>query len=178
MGRMIVKDLKILVVDDNVHFRTLLRTMLEALGVRWIEEAADGAGALAMLRRFPADLAIMDWRMDHLDGLECVRRIRRDPGSADRFLPVLMVSGFADAELAHEALDSGVDEFLAKPISARSLVATIEKVLEDRRPFVEIEGGYFGPDRRRRDLALPDGDNRRRMPPRLVARPDHQGDGI
>ena len=53
--------MKVLVVEDNQHFRTLVRSILEALGVQEIEDARDGAEAVEMLGSVPADLAILDW---------------------------------------------------------------------------------------------------------------------
>jgi two-component system chemotaxis response regulator CheY len=147
-----VTALKILVVEDNPHFRNLQRAILETLGVTRIEEASGGDEALDTLRRFDADLAILDWKMAGIDGIECVRRIRNDPDSPNRFLPVVMVSGYLEENLARDAAAAGVNEFLAKPISARSLLSRMVSAIESIRPFVE-SGTYFGPDRRHKPEA-------------------------
>ncbi|NQV46784.1 MAG: response regulator [Rhodospirillaceae bacterium] len=150
---------KVLIVEDNLHFRTLIRTILQALGVETVEEARDGAEALDVLTSFDADLAIIDWKMDGLDGLECVRRIRSEEDSSNRYLPIIMVTGYTEDSLAREARDVGVNDFLSKPISARSLMSRIISVLENEQEFIETES-YFGPDRRRLQAKY-NGDERR-----------------
>ncbi len=144
-----ISRLRILIVEDNVHFSTLLLSILQALGVENIEEARDGSEALEVLKGYPADLAIVDWKMDGIDGVECARLIRADNESPSRFLPIIMVTGYTEKKLIGDALDAGVNDFLAKPISARSLMSRITSVLSESRPFVDVDS-YFGPDRRRR----------------------------
>lgn len=144
-----ISHLNVLVVEDNLHFRTLIRTILQALGVANIEEARDGVEAFEVLSSFDADLAIIDWKMDGLNGLECAKRIRTDDDSPNKFLPIIMLTGYTEESLAREARDVGVNDFLGKPISAKSLMSRISSVLEDERDFIDAPD-YFGPDRRRR----------------------------
>lgn len=144
-----ISQLNVLVVEDNLHFRTLIRTILQALGVASVEEARDGVEAFEVLTSFDADLAIIDWKMDGLNGLDCARRIRTDDDSPNKFLPIIMVTGYTEESLAREARDVGVNDFLGKPISAKSLMSRIASVLEDDRGFIDAKD-YFGPDRRRR----------------------------
>lgn len=145
------RDLKVLVAEDNEHFRLLVRTVLKALGIRHVEEATDGAGAFERLRAFPADLVIADWKMAPMNGLDFARAVRLDAGSPNPFLPMIMISGYADARLMADARDAGINEFMAKPISARMLMARVVVVLQRPKAFVRA-GGYFGPDRRRRPM--------------------------
>jgi CheY-like chemotaxis protein len=144
-------EINVLIVEDNLHFRTLIRTILQTVGFENVEEARDGAEAFEVLLSFDADLAIIDWKMDGQDGLECVRRIRTDEESPNRYLPIIMVTGYTEDSLARAARDVGVNDFLSKPISAKSLITRIVSVLEDKRYFVDI-ADYFGPDRRRSDV--------------------------
>jgi CheY-like chemotaxis protein len=143
--------LKVLVVDDNEHFRHLVRTVLQAVNIRDVAEAATGAEALEHLRAFAADLCITDWRMPEMDGLAFILAVRRAPDSPNPYLPIIMCSGYAEAGLVLEARQAGVTEFLAKPISARSLLTRVLSVVRNPRPFVRA-GDYFGPDRRRRQV--------------------------
>ncbi|MBL6931760.1 MAG: response regulator [Rhodospirillales bacterium] len=143
-----ISRMNVLIVEDNLHFRTLIRTILQTLGVESVEEARDGSEAFEVLSSFDADLAIIDWKMDGLNGLECVRRIRNDEDSPNRFLPIIMVTGYTEESLARDARDIGVNDFLGKPISAKSLMSRIIAVLEDKRDFIDAPN-YFGPDRRR-----------------------------
>ncbi len=143
-----IKNIKVLIVEDNVHFRTLVRTILQALGVESLEEARDGAEAIEVLKTYQADLAIIDWKMDGVDGIECVRRLRRDEDSPNRFLPIVMVTGYTEESFINKAMDAGAHDFLGKPISAKSLSSRIFSVLEEERAFVKTDT-FFGPDRRR-----------------------------
>mgnify|MGYP002629807160 CR=1 FL=1 len=154
-----ISQVKILIVEDNLHFRTLMRTILQALGVEIVEEARDGAEAMEVLASFEADLAIIDWKMDGVDGVECVRRIRNGEDNVNKFLPIIMVTGYTDESLAKEARNAGVNDFLSKPISAKSLLSRIKSVISEDRPFVE-SGEYFGPDRRRQDREYDGADKR------------------
>jgi len=149
----------VLLVEDNVHFRNLMRSILQALGVVAIEEARDGAEAIDLLKGAPVDLAIVDWKMDGINGVECVRLIRAEKDNPNRFLPIIMVTGYTENKLMRDARDAGVNDFLAKPISARSLLSRITEVLSGKRFFVESES-FFGPDRRRREVKI-SGEDRR-----------------
>lgn len=152
-------QLKVLVVEDNLHFRNLVRSILGAIGVPTIEEARDGAEAIEVLNSFDADLAIVDWKMDGVDGIECVRRIRAGGAESNRDLPMIMVTGYTEPGLLREARDAGVDDVLAKPISAKSLMSRIMSVMEKRRKFID-SGDYAGPDRRRAEHDFDGGDRR------------------
>jgi CheY-like chemotaxis protein len=154
-----LSDVRVLVVEDNVHFRNLVRSILTALGVSDVEEARDGAEALEVLKTFPATLAIVDWKMDGVDGIECVRRIRSSDREAIRVLPLIMVTGYSEPALIQEAQDAGVNDFLAKPISAKSLLSRMTAVLRSTAPFVDTES-HVGPDRRRNGDPY-DGDDER-----------------
>lgn len=161
--------LHVLVIEDNENFRLLMRTVLETAGIRFVREARDGVEALKALRQGAVDLVLADWKMAPMDGLTFVSRIRRSPDSPDPFLPILMVSAYLDAELVREARDAGVDDCLAKPITATGLLNKINDVLLNRRPFVRSRG-YFGPCRRRSDQPYQGGE-RRRLPPEFVEVP-------
>ena len=159
MSSMDISQVNVLIVEDNLHFRTLMRTILQALGVQIVEEARDGAEAMEVLASFDADLAIIDWKMDGVDGVECVRRIRSGEDNVNKFLPIIMVTGYTDESLAQEARNAGVSDFLSKPISAKSLLSRIVSVISEDRSFVKIDD-YFGPDRRRQDKEYNGADRR------------------
>lgn len=143
-------NLNVLIVDDNKHMRTLIRTVLNALGVWNVHEASDGADALKELEIFPADILICDLMMTPFDGIELTQMIRTAADSPNPFLPIIMLTGHTEMFRVAEARDVGVDEFLAKPISPKTLYGRIAQVIDNRRDFVKA-GNYFGPDRRRRD---------------------------
>jgi CheY-like chemotaxis protein len=141
--------LKILVVDDNQHMRLLLTEILRALGVRHIFEALDGAEALQALRETPVDIIMTDLTMGPLDGIDFVNLLRNSPDSPAPFAPVIMITGHSTLRRVAEARDAGVNEFLAKPVTARGVIHRMTLIIEHPRPFIRCET-YFGPDRRRR----------------------------
>jgi len=141
-----VSQLNILIVEDNVHFRTLIRSILIALGMANLSEAEDGVEALEILSDQAPDLVILDWKMEGMDGVECVRQIRTLDG-ANRFVPIIMVTGYTETSLMNQARDAGVNGFLGKPISPQSLLGRITSVMENPPAYYEAED-FFGPDRR------------------------------
>jgi CheY-like chemotaxis protein len=141
--------LKILLVDDNHHMRVLLGEILRAIGVKHIFEASDGAAALQMMKNQPVDIIMTDLSMQPLDGIDFVRLVRRSKDSPSPMCPVIMITGHSTLQRVHEARDAGVDEFLAKPLTAKGVIERLGQVIDHPRPYVRTES-YFGPDRRRR----------------------------
>ena len=141
--------LKILVVDDNVHMRKLVTTILQAFGVIQIYEADTGERAWVALREANPDVVILDWVMEGMSGLELVRMIRSNPACHNPFVPVIMLSGHTSAEHVREARDAGINEFIAKPVSVKTMMSRLVAVIENPRPYVRTNS-YFGPCRRRR----------------------------
>jgi CheY-like chemotaxis protein len=152
--------LNILLVDDNEHMRLLLTEILRAIGVRNIFEATDGSEALALMSRAPIDIVITDLSMTGLDGIDFVHMVRRSPASPNPFAPIIMITGHSTQRRVHEARDAGVNEFLTKPVTARSVIHRLTLLIEQPRPFIRSES-YFGPDRRRRATLNYDGPMRR-----------------
>ena len=138
-----------LVVDDNHHMRTIVGTLLRSLGCKDIRECSDGAAAFELLRARPADIIVLDLRMDTLDGLDFVRLLRRAADSPCPMVAVIMMTGHSERRHVTAARDAGVTEFVAKPLSAHALCARIEAVLTKPRAFIRSPN-FVGPDRRRR----------------------------
>lgn len=146
-----LSQVKFLVIDDNAFARTLIRRILNQFGAAEIHEAADGATAMEEVKAFKPDIIIVDWMMKPIDGMHFVDWLRKGEDSPAPFTPVIMVSAFSHMDNVLQARDAGINEFLAKPISAKSLLSRIQAVIEKPRQFVRAEE-YFGPDRRRRDM--------------------------
>ena len=142
-----LSHLKILLVDDSLHMRRIVRSLLNGLGIRDIDEADDGAVALQLFEESVPDIVISDWVMPVFDGLELTRAIR-NADSANPYTSIIMMTGHTERSKVLQARDAGVTEFLVKPMSAKSLFARISNCLENPRPFVKTKS-YFGPDRRR-----------------------------
>lgn len=145
-----LEKLRFLLVDDNQHMRSIVGTILKGVGVRQIREAMDGAEALQVLRDWRPDIAVVDFKMSPLDGVQFTKLVRNAPDSVDRFLPIIMLTGFAERHRVFEARDAGVTEIVVKPVTARSLLDRINTVIFHPRPYIRSPD-YFGPCRRRRN---------------------------
>lgn len=146
-----LKSLEILLVDDNRQFRAMTTAILRAAGCQNIRENADGAAALESLRHKPCDLAIVDYKMSPIDGVEFTQLVRNSQADLDPFLPIIMMTGHSARQKVMAARDAGVTEFVTKPFTAKALLDRIHLVIHKPRPFIRTEG-YFGPDRRRKQL--------------------------
>jgi CheY-like chemotaxis protein len=140
--------IRILVVDDEHYMRKVVRTMLMGLGVRDILEAPDGPTGLELIRSATPDVVILDWQMPGLDGNAFVRIVR----SPDTFpypdVPIIMLTGHGERSRVIEAMQIGVNEFLLKPVSSKSLQDRLISVLANPRPLIR-SGGYYVPAPRR-----------------------------
>ncbi len=152
--------LSILVLEKHLLVRRLLTEVFSEFGVPTVHSTHDPELAWDIFRQFPVDLILSDWTVD-LDGMGFLNRIRLDPDSTDPYIPVVVCT--ANTEFRHVCIarDTGMTEFLAKPVSAKSIYNRICSVVENIRPFIRI-GEFFGPDRRRHREGPFEGDNRRR----------------
>ena len=140
---------RVLLVDDNADMRDYVRRLL---GRSYeVETAADGAAALASLRARKPDLMLSDVMMPGLDGVGLLRAIRADPGL--RELPVILLSARAGDEAKAEGLDAGADDYLAKPFSARELLARVGANVAMARVRREAAGALQESEARFRTMA-------------------------
>jgi CheY-like chemotaxis protein len=145
-----LEALRVLVADDNQHMRAILVVMLNSFGIKAIREVKDGADGMEALRRWPADLAVVDFQMEPVDGVAFTRLVRTAPDTPNPYLPIIMLTGHSEMARVTEARDAGVNEFIVKPLTAKVLVDRINACIYRQRPFIRCED-YFGPDRRRKD---------------------------
>ncbi len=136
--------------------RGIIRSILISLGVKNITEAGDAAAGLKVAQQADVDMIICSWLMDVIDGPEFVQMIRCGENSKNPYVPIIMMSAFTEKFRITEARDAGVNEFLAKPLSPKSLYQRIVRIIEKPRPFVRTTS-FFGPCRRRRTLGPPKG---------------------
>lgn len=146
-----IEHINFVIVDDNQHMRMLVRSLLAALGARSVREAGDTEEAFRLLKLNPIDIVICDWHMQPMNGLDFVRKLRNDKTSRNPMIPVIMLTAYSEKDRVTEARDCGVNEFVVKPISAKTLYARIKEIIKHPRAFVQTPD-YFGPDRRRRDF--------------------------
>lgn len=121
----------VLLVEDEEDIVTMLRYNLEREGFA-VRATGDGEEALAMVAEAPPDVAILDWMLPSVSGLEICRSLRRSP--ATRSLPVIMLTARAEEEDRVRGLDSGADDYVPKPFSPSELVARVRAVLRRARP--------------------------------------------
>ncbi|CCQ75407.1 response regulator [Magnetospira sp. QH-2] len=156
-----LSQVSIMIVDDNSHMLSLYKTLLRTFRCRKIHQANNGAQAYSRMKDLTApDILITNWYMPVLDGVELTRAIRTMADSPNPFLPIIMISGFAEEEHITAARDAGVNEFLVKPISAKVFCSRLNNVIRAPRPFVRTQA-FFGPDRRRKASILYTGPERR-----------------
>jgi len=153
--------LRFLIIEDNAHMRRILRTLLHGFGSREVYEAEDGAAGLESFVHHVPDIVITDWAMPIFDGLELTQMIRQPGANSNPYVPIIMLTGHSEKKRVIAARDAGVTEFLAKPISAKSLYQRILNIVVNPRPFIKSKS-YFGPDRRRSVAANYKGPERRR----------------
>jgi len=142
---------RVLIVDDDPRLHELLASYLGEHGFA-VAVAADGPQALARLANDAFDAVLLDMMMPGMDGLEVLRRLRRD----DR-IPVIMLTARGDEADRVVGLELGADDYVAKPFSPRELVARLRAVLRRAGPGPEGErvagaGVVLVPDARTAEL--------------------------
>lgn len=157
------EHLSVLVAEDTLPMRKIIHAVLMTLGVGTIYNAGSGEEAFRLFVRHNPDIVITDWHMPKSSGLELIEMIRRSANSPNRFVPVIMITGYSAFPRVSEARDTGVTEFLVKPFTADDLAKRIAHVINRPRDFIESKA-YFGPDRRRRKNESYLGPERRKKP--------------
>lgn len=125
-----LRDTNVLVIDDMSSTRALLRDMLMSMGFERISLARNGIDALQKMSSQGFDLVISDQLMDGMSGIELLEALRNSQRYSD--VPFIMVSSVRDAPVIDSALNLGVDDYIAKPISIGLLQRKIEDVFRRR----------------------------------------------
>ena len=120
------KNIKILIVDDYKTMLRIIRNVLRQIGLLEVDEANDGAEALAMLRQGDYGLVISLWNMQPMTGLDLLGEVRADPKLAR--LPFIMVTAESKVENIVAAKQAGVSNYVVKPFSAETLRSKIDAV--------------------------------------------------
>jgi CheY-like chemotaxis protein len=128
-------ELRILIAEDETIIRADLRGLLEDNGLIVCGEARNGREAVELARELEPDAVILDVRMPDLDGIEACRRIY-----AERPIPVIMLTAFADRGLVDRALAAGAFSYLVKPFRETDVIPAVRaaalrhsELLEARR---------------------------------------------
>ncbi|WP_405220018.1 phosphate regulon transcriptional regulator PhoB [Lentisalinibacter sediminis] len=117
---------RILVVEDEAPIREMIAFHLSRAGFE-VDEAADCRQARELLADHRPDLAIIDWMLPDMSGLELTRSLKRDSTFED--LAVIMLTARAEEQDKVSGLEGGADDYITKPFSSRELIARINAVL-------------------------------------------------
>ena len=121
-------QVRLLIVDDEEELIIALAERLEIRGFAPVT-AVTGEQALGLVREREFDLVLLDIKMPGVDGLEVMRRMKRErPG-----LPVILLTGHLSKRTNVAGMNAGADEYLLKPIDIDDLLTKISGVLENRR---------------------------------------------
>jgi DNA-binding response OmpR family regulator len=120
----------ILLADDEPNILLLLEIELRAEGFD-VCSFADGLTALKSIRESPPDLALLDWSMPGISGLDICRRMRE----TNLFLPVIMITARDQIDDRISALDAGADDFISKPFNVREVIARVRALLRRSKGF-------------------------------------------
>lgn len=116
---------KILIVDDAIFMRKVIRDLLVKHEYTDLIEAQDGLEAVEMFREHRPDLIIMDITMPSLDGIETIKELRK----IDETVAILMCSAMGQEAMVREALKYGAKDFVVKPFKPDRVIRAVEKLL-------------------------------------------------
>ncbi len=140
------------IAEDSQHMRTLLRSMLRALGFGQVAAESNGEDALRLISSGWADVVLLDWNMPGLSGIDVFRAIRAFPDPICR-VPVMMVTAHASPQRLQLSKSLGVNSFLCKPVSLKALESRLLKIIQE--PYAaRIDD--LGPSSRRTKKPVPE----------------------
>jgi len=119
-------SMPVLVVDDYSTMVRIIRNLLRQLGFADVDDAPDGAAALAKMRSKRYGLVISDWNMEPMTGFDLLRQVRDDPQLEET--PFIMVTAESRTENVIAARKAGVNNYIVKPFNAQTLKTKIEAV--------------------------------------------------
>lgn len=117
----------ILLAEDSLMMRSLIRDMLRPAGQFTVLEAADGAAALEILRRQPVNVVLSDWNMQPMNGLQLLQAMRADPEL--EAIPFILMTGEQTPQTVTHAVAAGVAAFLTKPFGRDQLAKALTRVI-------------------------------------------------
>jgi CheY-like chemotaxis protein len=159
--RINLDKVSVLIVDDSAPSLDLLAQVVSGFGVKTLQRADSAREAQLHLRDKAFDLIISATNMAGVDGYELVKWLRRGALEANRYVPVILVSGHTPPSQVFKARDAGANFTVAKPITPKVLLERILWAAKEERQFIECDS-YLGPDRRFKNEGPPIGVEGRR----------------
>ena len=123
-------SMPVLVVDDYTTMVRIIRNLLRQLGFADIDDAPDGAAALAKMHSKRYGLVISDWNMEPMTGYDLLQVVRNDPNLAET--PFIMVTAESKTDNVIAAKRAGVSNYIVKPFNAQTLKSKIDAVFLNR----------------------------------------------
>ena len=151
----------VMLLEQSDHGRKISAQILRGFGIRDIRACRTMDEARALTNSLQFDLVIADPSALGGQGMDFLRWLRRSEKNANRFVPIILVSGHSTSAAVMLSRDAGANFFVAKPFTPKVLLERIMFVARDKRPYVDA-GTYVGPDRRWKGDAPPDGTPGRR----------------
>jgi len=120
--------IRLLLVDDEVGYVDVLKKRMARRGIE-VTAAINGTAGIQALRRQPFDVAVLDLKMEDLDGIEVLKIFKK----MDPDMPVIMLTGHGSEQSAREGMALGAFDYLTKPCDLAELIEKIEQAVERRR---------------------------------------------
>lgn len=156
-----LERVSVMLLEQSDHGRKISSQILRGFGIRDIHACRTMDEAQALTRSSQLDLIIADPNSLDGAGMDFLRWLRRAENNANRFAPIILVSGHSTTAAVMLSRDAGANFFVAKPFTPKILLERIMFVARDKRPYVEA-GKYVGPDRRWKGDGPPGGTPGRR----------------
>jgi two-component system chemotaxis response regulator CheY len=125
-------SMPVLVVDDYSTMVRIIRNLLRQVGFSDVDDANDGAAALAKMRAKRYGLVISDWNMEPMSGYELLLQVRANPALGET--PFIMVTAESKTDNVMAARKAGVNNYIVKPFNAQTLRTKIEAVFAEAAP--------------------------------------------
>lgn len=127
--------MKILIVDDAVFIRKVLRGILQELGEEVVGEASSGNEALRMVKEYRPDVVTLDITLPDMSGLELLKKIKEISSSTQ----VVMITAISNHEVVKEAMKVGATNYITKPFSREKVEEVLKKVEKNIQALSQIE---------------------------------------
>jgi two-component system phosphate regulon response regulator PhoB len=146
-----MEDKTILIVDDEMAIRDMIRMALEMAGFQCLE-AANAQEAHTLIIDHRPDLVLLDWMLPGSSGIELLRRLKRDEVTAE--VPVIMLTAKTEEDNKIQGLEVGADDYISKPFAPREMLSRIKAVLRrsghgEQEKAIEVEGVKLDPNSHR-----------------------------
>ncbi|HEU5046830.1 MAG TPA: response regulator [Rickettsiales bacterium] len=151
-----LRHFRVLIFDTDTVLADMLKEMLKHMGFHSLQLAHNTRRAMEMLERECPDFLIMDWGVSGAEGADFVAAVRRNVKIANPALPIVLLSRRAEVSDIKLARDTGVNEYIIKPFSAKAIYERLERLVEAPRYYISSKA-YTGPDRRTRQMEPPAG---------------------